>query len=73
MPPLASCAYGACAHAATAALYARDVAAVAEAGHYCARALLDAFYYDDELVVPNTGWLWNFAAATINEAVNFSV
>ena len=73
MPPLASCAYGACAHATTAALYARngDVAAVAEAGHYCARALLDASFYDAEMVVPNTGWLWNFAAVTINEAVNF--
>lgn len=66
---LESCAYGACAHASTTEFYARcdDMGAVFDTGPSCARALLAASFYDDDLVAED---VWNFAARAINAAIN---
>lgn len=69
-PMLANCAYGASAHASTAAFYAahRDIDVVTQTGYFCARALLDASFYDD-VAVENPDEVWNFAAAAMNTAI----
>jgi hypothetical protein len=59
-PRLASVAYGARAHAATAAFYAghKDMQTVIETGHYCARALLEGLSYDDTSAA-DTAQIWD--------------
>ena len=63
MPRLAHCACGATAHAATAWFFAadQDIDVDAQAGHHCARALLDASFYD-KVTVLEAAWIWGFAA-----------
>lgn len=70
MPVLESCAYGASAHASTAAFYTTlpEIDCVHQTGYFCARALLDASFYDD-IAVENPAEVWNFAAAAINMAI----
>lgn len=70
MPALHSCAYGASAHASTAAFYTTrpEIDCVHQTGYFCARALLDASFYDD-IAVENPAEVWNFAAAAINMAI----
>ena len=69
MPRLAGSAYGACAHAATAAFYARaeEIETVTETGHYCARALLQSIG-DEDADVTEALWIWDFAVSVINTA-----
>lgn len=69
MPVLHSCAYGASAHASTSKFYAHlpEIDSVHQTGYFCARALLDASFYDD-VAVDNPAEVWNFAAASINMA-----
>jgi hypothetical protein len=69
MPRLAGSTYGACAHAATAAFYARaeEIETVTETGHYCARALLQSIG-DEDADVTEPPWIWDFAVSTINTA-----
>ncbi|AGK58679.1 hypothetical protein HYPDE_35038 [Hyphomicrobium denitrificans 1NES1] len=72
MPTLESSAYGASAHASTTAFYAghQEIDVVAQTGYFCARALLDAFSYDDDIVIADTAWIWDFAAMVINAAID---
>jgi len=49
-----------------------DIGVIAEAGHYCANALLDGSFYDDDVVVTDAAWIWNFAAMAINTAIGLS-
>lgn len=69
-PRLASFAYGASAHASTAAFYAghKDIQVVIETGHYCARALLEGFSYEDTLPA-DAAQIWDFAVRAINSAL----
>lgn len=71
MPMRASCAYGTSAHASTTAFYAdhRDIDVVAQTGYFCARALIDASFYDDEIVVTDAAGVWDFATLAINTAI----
>lgn len=71
MPKLESCAYGASAHASTTAFYAtrREIDSVHQTGYYCARALIDASFCDDEVIDPDPTWAWNIAALAINAAI----
>ena len=71
MPPLASSAYGASAHASTAKFYAghENIETVVDAGKHCAWALLlplEEEYPD----VFETTWIWNFAVKAINVATD---
>lgn len=69
-PRLGSFAYGASAHASTAAFYAghEDIQVVIETGNYCARALLEGFSYED--TAPADGArIWDFAVRAINASV----
>lgn len=69
-PRLASFAYGASAHASTAAFYAghEDIQVVVQTGNYCARALLEGFSYEDASPA-DAARIWAFAVRAINAAV----
>lgn len=69
-PRLASFAYGASAHASTAAFYAghEDIKVAIQTGHYCARALLEGFSYEDSSPA-DAAQVWAFAVRAINAAV----
>jgi hypothetical protein len=72
-PRLASFAYGASAHASTAAFYAghEDIETVIETGHYCARALLEGFSYKDASPA-DAAQIWAFAVRAINADLQLS-
>lgn len=69
MSRLENCAYGACTHASRAEFYARydDMGLVFDTGRVCARALLTASFYDDDIVSED---VWDFAARAINAAID---
>lgn len=72
-PRLASFAYGASAHASTATFYAghEDIETVIETGHYCARALLEGFSYEDASPA-DAAQIWAFAVRAINADLQLS-
>jgi len=74
-PRLAGLAYGASAHAATAAFYAgcEDIETVVMAGEFCARALIGGFFYDDDIDIADAVWVWEFAAGAMNAAIELQV
>lgn len=65
-------AYCACAHASTTALRAahQDMDKVVQAGYFCARALLEVTFLGDEDIIKDDDRIWDFAALTINAAVD---
>ncbi len=70
-PRLASFAYSASAHAATAAFYAgaEEIETVVQTGHYCARALVSPFC-DEDVDPCEARWIWEVAVTAINTAID---
>jgi len=68
LPALASIAYGASAHAATALFYAGhdDINVAVSTGEFCALALVQALSYPDS---PEAAWIWSFATHAIEVAI----
>jgi hypothetical protein len=67
-------AYGACAHAATAAFYAgvEEMETVVQTGEYSARALVSPLPEEDEGDIDSceAQWIWEAAVTTINAAID---
>ena len=72
--PRVQVAYGASAHASTCAFYAThdEIATVFEAGHYCARAIVETFCCEDPEAA-ETAWSAGFAVAAINKAIEIGM